>query len=68
MRIINYGIRSVIVILGILIITGVILDQMDSQMRIVFGSVFILFGLYRLTMYYTQEKRYKFLDEEDDEG
>ncbi|MBX3044656.1 MAG: hypothetical protein KIT33_05785 [Candidatus Kapabacteria bacterium] len=68
MRIINYSIRGLIVVLGILIATGVILEDFDTQMRIVFGSVFILFGLYRLTMYYSQEKRYKFLDEEDDEN
>lgn len=68
MRIINYSVRGFIVILGILIATGVILNEIDSQMRLVFGAVFILFGVYRLTMYYTQEKRYKFMDEEEDES
>lgn len=67
MRILNYGIRGIIVILGVLIISGVILGEIDTQMRIVFGTVFVLFGVYRLTMYYTQEKRYKFMDEEEDE-
>ncbi|MDX9790805.1 MAG: hypothetical protein WC313_01535 [Candidatus Kapaibacterium sp.] len=68
MRIINYSVRGFIVLLGILIATGVILEEFDVQMRIVFGLVFILFGIYRLTMYYTQEKRYKFLDEQDDDN
>lgn len=67
LRILNYGIKSFIIIFGILIISGVILDELDTQMRIVFGAVFILFGLYRLTMYYTREKRYKFMNEEEDE-
>ncbi|GAB1372548.1 hypothetical protein MASR1M45_26100 [Candidatus Kapaibacterium sp.] len=68
MRIINYTIRSMIVILGLLIITGTIFEQMDTQMRIVFGVVFILFGIYRLIMYYTQERRYKFLEENDEDN
>jgi hypothetical protein len=68
LKIINYIVRSFIVVLGILIITGVIFNEFDPQMRIVFGVVFILFGIYRLTMYYTQEKRYKILDEEEDEN
>lgn len=57
-----------IVILGLLIITGTIFEQMDTQMRIVFGVVFILFGIYRLIMYYTQERRYKFLEENDEDN
>lgn len=57
-----------IVILGLLIITSTIFEQMDTQMRIVFGVVFILFGIYRLIMYYTQERRYKFLEENDEDN
>ena len=66
MRILNYSIRSLIVILGVLIVSGVILKQIDIQMRIVFGIVFILFGIYRLTIYYMQEKRYNLMEEEDE--
>lgn len=66
MKIINYTLKILIIILGILIITGVILKQIDLQQRIVFGAVFILFGVYRLIIYYSQDKRYKSLDENNE--
>ncbi len=67
LRILNYGVRLLIVVLGIAILLGYILPpNVESQIRWVFGIIFILFGIYRLSMYWTQEKRYKFMDEDDE--
>jgi uncharacterized Tic20 family protein len=68
LRIINYTVKILIIVFGVLILTGVILKPIDTQMRIVFGIVFILFGIYRLTIYYSKDKKYRFMDEEDDEN
>ncbi len=66
LRIINYAVKILIVVFGILILFGIILKTMDTNMRIVFGIVFILFGIYRLTIYYSKEKKYRFMDNGDD--
>lgn len=66
LRIINYAVKLLIVVFGILILFGIILKTMDTNMRIVFGIVFILFGIYRLTIYYSKEKKYRFMDYGDD--
>jgi hypothetical protein len=54
-------------VIGILLLSGILLPTLDIQMRIMAGSIFVLFGIYRLSMYYTQQKRYKFMDEENEE-
>jgi hypothetical protein len=67
LKILNYTVRAVVVVIGILLLSGIILPTLDIQMRIMSGSIFVLFGIYRLSMYYTQQKRYKFMDEDDEE-
>lgn len=68
LRIINYGVRIIIVVIGILLLSGLILDEIEPQFRITVGIVFLLFGLYRISLLYTQEKRYKFMREDEDEN
>ena len=68
LRIINYAVRILIVVIGILLLSGFILSEIEPQFRITVGIVFTLFGLYRISLLYTQEKRYKFMREEDDEN
>ena len=68
LRIINYGVRIIIVVIGILLLSGLILGDIDPQFRIIVGIVFVLFGLYRISLLYTQEKRYKFMRDDEDEN
>jgi len=57
--IINYGVRIIIIILGILLAGGVLTPgQNDSMIRIV-GIIAILFGLYRIIMYSRNKRKYK---------
>ncbi len=60
-KILNYGIRILIIIIGILMLVGVIyLPQPGNNSIIkVFGVIFILFGALRIYMYYSSTKRYK---------
>jgi hypothetical protein len=48
-RVINFVIRALFIVLGILLIAGVFgLRNISSQFRILFGVVFILYGAFRL--------------------
>ncbi len=58
-KIINYGARTLIIIVGILLVTGY-LDPpgyADTTFIRVLGAVAILFGIYRIVIYYSQIKR-----------
>lgn len=58
--IINYSIRIIIIILGIVILSGIFVPEgSDPTMMRIFGIVFILFGFYRLALYRANRKRYK---------
>jgi hypothetical protein len=60
LHIINYSVRGIILLIGVLLVSGVMFpDYNDSGLYRVMGFVFILFGLYRLILYYTQQKRLK---------
>lgn len=66
LKIINYGVRAAVLIIGLLFLTGIIIPAGgDSTMFRVMGLVVTLFGLYRLTTYYLQQKRYNFDNDED---
>ena len=58
--IINYSIRILIILLGLLFVSGFIMpEDSDPTMMRVFGVVFVLFGFYRLALYRANKKRYK---------
>jgi len=58
--IINYGVRILIILLGIVLLSGVFMPEgSDPTMMMIFGIVFILFGFYRLALYRANRKRYK---------
>jgi hypothetical protein len=65
LKIINYTIRGLIVVIGILLVSGVLMPRnADGGILRVMGVIFILFGSYRLMMFHSQHKRYFRNDEE----
>lgn len=68
MHIINYTVRAIILLLGILMVSGVFSsEQWDDTFLKVMGVVFILFGIYRIVLYINQTKKFKYYVEDDDE-
>jgi len=67
LRILNYLVRGLIVVIGILLLSGILLGELETQFRIMIGIIFVLFGSYRLAILYSQERRYKFMDRQDDD-
>lgn len=57
--IINYGVRIVIILLGILLAVGVLTPGQDDPMIRIIGIIAILFGLYRIVMYSRNKRKYK---------
>lgn len=58
--IINYSIRILIILLGLVFVSGLLMPEgSDPTMMRVFGVVFVLFGFYRLALYRANRKRYK---------
>ncbi|MBI5325590.1 MAG: hypothetical protein HZB41_10040 [Ignavibacteriae bacterium] len=59
-KILNYGIRILIIVIGILMLSGVIFipNSPNNAMIKVFGVIFIIFGLLRIYMYYSSSRRY----------
>ncbi len=63
MHVINIAVRVLVLLLGGLILAGVPpFGVLDSPLQEVFGSVVLLFGLFRLVSYFSQRKNQ--LDEE----
>jgi|APTNR8051073442_1049403.scaffolds.fasta_scaffold15937_3 hypothetical protein len=57
--IINYGIRILIILLGLVFVSGYFMpEDSDPTMMRVFGIIFVLFGFYRLALYRANKKRY----------
>jgi len=67
-HIINYGIRVLIILLGVVMVSGMLSNpNWDSTFIMIMGIVFILFGTYRIIIYYSQVKRYNFESEEEED-
>ncbi len=67
-QIINYGIRGLIIIIGILLISGLLSSpEWDDSFLRIMGLIFILFGIYRIVIYRSQYKRFKLTRRNDDE-
>jgi hypothetical protein len=66
-KILNYGIRFIILIIGVLLVTGVFstADPEKNSILRIFGVIFIIFGLLRLFMYYNSLKRYRKEDKDE---
>ena len=69
-KIVNYGIRIIMILLGVgMIIAGVFYSDRfnDSTLITVMGVIVMLFGIYRLSMYKIQTERYQFNNEGEDD-
>jgi predicted RND superfamily exporter protein len=65
--IVNYAARGMVVLVGVLWVSGLIpATAADANVRM-FGVVFILFGVYRLATFYTQQLEYRHHQRDDDE-
>jgi len=62
LKIINYTVRSIFIVIGIVMLTGLaeLPAQYDGAFTTIVGIVFILFGIYRIVIYKSQSKRYNF--------
>ncbi|MEI6090771.1 MAG: hypothetical protein WCR42_09995 [bacterium] len=56
--IINYGVRVVIILVGILFASGVLTGSDNNPMLRIIGIIAILFGLYRIIMYRRNKVKY----------
>ena len=67
--IINLVVRVIVILVGLIVIFDLLkIPNLDAQARIIMGLVITLFGTYRLSIFYMQNKRYNFSDDEDDEN
>lgn len=63
--IINYGIRIIIILLGVVFLSGFLVPEgSDPTMMRIFGLIFVLFGIYRLLLYRANKRKYNFKDDE----
>ena len=68
LKIINYSVRVIIIIVGILFLSGLIIPpDFDPTFITVVGIVFILFGLYRLITYHSHLQRYERQERRDND-
>lgn len=64
--ILNYSIRALVAVVGVLMLAGVLFPPgMDSALARTFGGVFTLFGIYRVVSYYTAQRRLQHDDEKE---
>lgn len=64
-EVINYGIRILIICLGLLFVSGYLMPEgSDPTMMRVFGVIFVLFGFYRLALYRANKKKYNYNEDE----
>lgn len=57
--IVNYAARGLVLLIGIIWVSGLLPGIGDDTNLRMFGLVFILFGLYRLATFYTQQMDYQ---------
>ncbi|MCX6155406.1 MAG: hypothetical protein NT007_14730 [Candidatus Kapabacteria bacterium] len=68
LQILNYVARSIVLIVGIMILCGYIAPpNFDFSYRILFGTMVTMFGIFRLVNYYMRNKKLQLSDEDDNE-
>ncbi|HYF04435.1 MAG TPA: hypothetical protein VEC36_13710 [Patescibacteria group bacterium] len=57
-KILNYGIRILMILMGFLMVFGVFTQpRQDPSLMRMMGIVLILFGIYRIAIYHTRQQR-----------
>lgn len=64
--IINYAVRILIIVIGLIFLTGIFVPAHfdDRHLMQVLGFIFVLWGVFRLITYINQRKRFKISDDE----
>ena len=68
-KILNYGVRIFIILVGLVLALGLIKAR-DSEQNFIFrimGIIITLFGFYRIIMYRSNLRYFKSKDEDEDE-
>lgn len=66
--IINFAVRVIVILVGLVVLFDLLkIPNLDTQARIIMGVVITLFGAYRLSIFYMQNKRYNFNDDDDED-
>lgn len=65
LKVINYSFRGLILVLGVLFLTGLVEFTGNRDYDLVMGIIFVMFGLYRLLTYHSQQKRHYYNDTDD---
>lgn len=68
MHIINYLVRILIIVIGIILITGKFAPKnADTTLMTVMGVILILWGIFRLVTYWTRVKQFNRQQRDDEE-
>ena len=64
--IINYAVRILIIIIGLVFLSGLFIPAQfqDRHLMQVLGFIFVLWGVFRLITYINQRKKYKITADE----
>jgi hypothetical protein len=67
-KILNYGIRIIIIVFGVLIFFDYFnMSRGDTSMVKAVGVIMVLFGAYRIFSFYTASNRYQRLKDDDND-
>lgn len=68
MKVLNYSIRALIILVGIFMLFIYTPPKPNIDMTFVrtMGGIMILFGVYRIVIYYYEQKKYNFMIKEDE--
>ncbi|MFA6571242.1 MAG: hypothetical protein WCT77_08395 [Bacteroidota bacterium] len=67
LKILNYSIRTLIIVIGVLMVTGVLTPPgADPTIAKALGIIFILYGLYRIIRFRTRTIQLKKEEDEDE--
>jgi hypothetical protein len=66
--IVNYLIRGIFIVVGILIISGLVFPKaFDKTTLNIIGGLFIFWGIYRIIIFRLKMKKYQTHEEDEDE-
>jgi hypothetical protein len=68
MIIINYAVKILTILVGVVLVSGVMFQgSPDKFMFQIMGGIFILWGVYRIIVYANNLKRYKRMENDEEE-